>query len=66
MFSCITCFVEQLLSALHSEKSEEFRLQRFDSPVRKKRYKYPFIFQCVLVILIDQEIKVGLCKIFKT
>lgn len=66
MFNRITCIVVQVLSAIHLERSEEFRIQQFNRSVRKKRYNYTFIFQTVLVILINQEIKVGLHEMFKT
>lgn len=40
--------------------SMEIRLQQFNGHGRKKMPKYPLTFLSVLVILINQEIEVGL------
>lgn len=49
-----------LCGVMHLEMPVEIRLQQFNGHGRKKRPKYPFTFISVLVILINQEIEVGL------
>jgi len=50
---------------MHLGTPGEVRIQQFSRPVRKRSSKYSFKLLSVLVILINCEIKVGLCEIFK-
>lgn len=50
---------------MHLGTPGQVRIQQFSRPVRKKRSKYSFKLLSVLVILINCEIEVGVCEIFK-
>lgn len=53
------------VTVMHLGTPGEVRIQQFSRPVRKRSSKYSFKLLSVLVILINCEIKVGLCEIFK-
>lgn len=59
------CYLLWSVTVTHLGTAEKVRIQQFSRPVRKKRSKYSFKFLSVLVIVINCEIEVGLCEIFK-